>query len=65
MLYQVKEPVIGVIVKRPSLHCKTPYVADVQIEDKEIMGHSPSLGCCGLADKGAVFLFNDNDTNKR
>ena len=58
MLYQVEEPVIGVIVKRPSLHCKTPYVADVQIEDKEIMSHSPSLGCCGLADKGATVLMS-------
>ena len=58
MLYQVEEPIFGIIVKRPSLHCKTPYVADVQIEDKEIMGHSPSLGCCGLADKGATVLLS-------
>ena len=58
MLYQVEEPIFGIIVKRPSLQCKTPYVADVQIEDKEIMGHSPSLGCCGLADKGATVLLS-------
>ena len=48
----------GVVIKRPSQYCKTPYVADVQIEDKEIMGHSPSLGCCGLADKGATVLLS-------
>lgn len=58
MLYQVEEPILGIIVKRPSLHCKTPYVADVQINEEEIMGHSPALGCCGLADKGATVLMS-------
>ena len=47
----------GNIVKRPSKSCKTPYVADVLLQDNsEILGHSPSLGCCGLADKDATVL---------
>jgi hypothetical protein len=28
-----------------------------QDQVKEILGHSPSLGCCGLADKGASVLM--------
>ena len=49
-LEQVRE---AVILKRPSKNCKTPYVADIQLEDKEFMGHCPSLGCCGHADASA------------
>lgn len=33
-----------VIIKRPSKVIKSPYVADKQ----EFLGHTPSLGCCGL-----------------
>ena len=64
MLYQVEDPIVGVVVKRPSLYCKTPYVADIQIENQEIMGHSPSLGCCGLADKGATVLLSKMKNGK-
>ena len=58
------ELVEGYVVKRPSRHVKTPYVADVLVGDqkvgdqqKEILAHSPSLGCCGLADASAVVLM--------
>jgi DNA-binding sugar fermentation-stimulating protein len=57
----------GLVVKRPSRHVKTPYVADVKVSDqvvgdqKEILAHSPSLGCCGLADASAVVLMTANN----
>ena len=62
LLVDLKEVCRGEIVNRPSKKCKTPYVADVRIEmdeepEQEILGHSPSLGCCGLADKGANVLM--------
>lgn len=41
----------ALIIKRPSRHIKSPYVADIQINDTEYLGHTPSLGCCGLAEK--------------
>lgn len=45
----------GTILKRPSKHCKSPYVADVLLENgEEIIAHAPSLGCCGLCDKDSV-----------
>ena len=53
-IYQIPDTLYeAVIVKRPSTHCKTPYVADIYIPelDKISIAHSPSLGCCGLADK--------------
>ena len=45
----------GTILKRPSKHCKSPYVADVLLEDgSEIIAHAPSLGCCGLCEKDST-----------
>lgn len=62
------ELVEGLVLKRPSKHIKTPYVADIQLKDQEteILAHSPSLGCAGLADTDAVVLMeaNTRDGNK-
>ena len=44
------------IVKRPSASCKTPYVADIEINSTAYMGHCPALGCCGLSDKGCSVI---------
>jgi DNA-binding sugar fermentation-stimulating protein len=61
----------GTIMKRPSKYIKTPYVADIKIEsiNDTILGHTASLGCCGLADVGATILMapipkNKNNSNK-
>lgn len=43
----------AIIIKRPSATCKTPYVADITINDTNTMAHTPALGCCGLNDKDA------------
>jgi DNA-binding sugar fermentation-stimulating protein len=51
----------GVILKRPSKHIKSPYVADVLIQEnevkREIIAHSASLGCCGMAEENAQVLL--------
>ena len=40
------------IISRPSKVCKTPYVADIELEDGYIVqAHTASLGCCGLCEK--------------
>lgn len=40
------------IISRPSKICKTPYVADIELNDGSIVqAHSASLGCCGLCEK--------------
>tara|TARA_B100000035_G_scaffold66809_3_gene54578 strand:+ start:5525 stop:6358 length:834 start_codon:yes stop_codon:yes gene_type:complete len=59
IMYELPELVQGIIVKRPSANCKTPYVADVFVEenDETVMAHTPALGCCGLSDKtSAVYM---------
>ena len=65
MMLMKLELIEGVVVKRPSRHVKTPYVADVQVKDQvydqvkgyEILAHSPSLGCAGLSDTDAIVLM--------
>lgn len=51
--------VVGEIVKRPSKYIRTPYVADIKIDSKDelVLGHTASLGCCGLSDVGAHVLM--------
>jgi sugar fermentation stimulation protein A len=45
----------AIILKRPSATCKTPYVADVKLdESNSTLAHTPALGCCGLNDKDAT-----------
>lgn len=64
VLYQIPEPVQGIIIKRPSQHCKTPYMADAVIRSssgqtaKEVLVHTPSLGCCGLAEKDSEVILS-------
>jgi len=55
----------GKVVKRPSKIIKSPYVADIipltldsDKQNQEILGHTASLGCCGLADVGATILMS-------
>jgi DNA-binding sugar fermentation-stimulating protein len=57
----------GLITSRPSKTCKTPYVADIVIDGDdttEELCHSPSLGCCGLAEKGKAVILSKLTTGK-
>ena len=51
--------VCGTIINRPSKAIKTPYVADILPfqQDIHVLGHTASLGCCGLSDKGASIVM--------
>jgi DNA-binding sugar fermentation-stimulating protein len=78
LLMKLENVMEGVVVKRPSKIVKSPYVSDIVLceNQMEILGHSPSLGCCGLADATAHVLLtpiiekktkktknNNNDNN--
>ena len=67
------------VVKRPSVFIKSPYVADIQLLnendeiidehgtvsiDKTYLAHSPSLGCCGLADACAYVMVSKSTNPK-
>lgn len=69
LLMKIDNLIEGTIVKRPSKIIKSPYVADILpslIEDpQEILGHTASLGCCGLADTGAIILMAKINKNTK
>ena len=57
-LFEMNNLIKGKVIKRPSSSCKTPYVADVELEDGTlVLAHTTSLGCCGYADAGATVLM--------
>jgi len=69
LLLKIDNLMEGAVVKRPSKVIKTPYVADViPINNNvEVLAHTASLGCCGLADIGSSILMtpiNNNKSNK-
>ena len=59
----------GIVINRPSKINKSPYLADVYLEDekKNEMVHTPSLGMCGYISTDATVLIakNDNTNSKR
>lgn len=69
LLIKLDNLVEGTVIKRPSKFIKSPYVADViplGLEN-EILAHTASLGCCGLADTNATILMSlvPNSKNKK
>ena len=59
LILKLNDLIEGEVIKRPSKYIKTPYVADIKIcsTSNMILGHTASLGCCGLADVGATILM--------
>jgi DNA-binding sugar fermentation-stimulating protein len=59
IMLKINNLIEGTVVKRPSAYIKTPYVADIMPIGKEdcVLGHTASLGCCGLSDVNAIILM--------
>jgi DNA-binding sugar fermentation-stimulating protein len=65
MLMKLESVVSGTVLKRPSASIKSPYVADVLLDDgRTVLAHSAALGCCGLSDKGATIWLQAMPTKK-
>jgi len=49
MLHTLPTLFRAIVIKRPSAKIKSPYVADIRLEDgTEALCHTPGLSCCGL-----------------
>ena len=59
LLLKIDNLMEGQVIKRPSKYIKTPYVADIKCVDtsEQVLGHTASLGCCGLVDVNASILM--------
>lgn len=65
-LIRLENLVQGVVTKRPSKLIKCPYVADIEFADgTNALGHTASLGCCGLVDTGATVILGEIDNTKK
>jgi len=66
-MLQIDNLIEGSVIKRPSAYIKTPYVADIIPINAidSILGHTASLGCCGLADVGATILMSPVPKTKK
>jgi len=74
-LYSFNKLEKACIERRPSLQCKSPYVADAILCDfnSKTIIHTPALGCCGLSHNGSTVLIsllydkhaNENEGNGR
>jgi len=64
MLVKLNDLILVKIVSRPSKVCKTPYVADIELEDGTIVqAHCASLGCCGLCEKDCYVYASPMKSN--
>jgi DNA-binding sugar fermentation-stimulating protein len=53
------------VINRPSKLIKSPYVADVRLEDgTEALCHSPGLGCSGLVSSGKYIYVSKSSSPK-
>lgn len=50
ILLELYDLQLATIKKRPSCKIKSPYVADIIVNNQESLGHCPSLGCNGLCE---------------
>lgn len=71
MLYEIEDLLVGQVEYRPSKNIKSPYVADVILQNSEnkydiimddgkkqnVLAHTASLGCGGLVDNGSSILL--------
>ena len=59
-LYSFNQLEKACIERRPSLQCKSPYVADAILCDSnsKTIIHTPALGCCGLSHNGSTVLIS-------
>jgi DNA-binding sugar fermentation-stimulating protein len=64
-LLRIDNLVEGIVMKRPSKYIKCPYVADIEVDGNEVLGHTASLGCGGFADVGAKVLVTLNQVPKK
>ena len=66
LLFHLNNLLEGQVIKRPSKYIKTPYVADILCFDtcEKVLGHTASLGCCGLANVNALVLMAPSPESK-
>ena len=53
------------VLNRPSKKIKSPYLADICIDSKNELAHSPGLGLCGFISTDSIVAVSSSDSEKR
>lgn len=53
------------VLNRPSKKIKSPYLADICIDSKNELAHSPGLGLCGFISTDSTVAVSSSDSEKR
>ena len=64
-IFKFNNLTISEVINRPSKNIKSPYLADILINDKIEMAHSPGLGLCGFITTGSEVAVTSNDCESR
>ena len=64
IIFNYKNLIEGKIVNRPSKTNKSPYLADVMIDNKLVMSHSPALGMSGMISPSVISYSEYIDNEK-
>jgi len=66
MLHTLPSLKKATIIKRPSATIKSPYVADIQLEDGTIaLCHTPGLSCSGLVVPGRIIYVSESSVGSK
>jgi len=65
LVYTLPSLMGATVLNRPSKRVRSPYVADIELDDGTIgLCHTPGLGCAGLVAPGKrIYVSENNDTS--
>jgi DNA-binding sugar fermentation-stimulating protein len=65
LIHTIENITIGTIIKRPSRHIKSPYVADILVNGEEKLAHCPSLGLCGMICQDSIVFISPSSAKSK
>ncbi len=65
IIHKFQDLQIVEVINRPSKEIKSPYLADILINKKKELAHSPGLGLCGFITSESIVAVSTTDNEKR
>ena len=65
IIYKFDDLIVSEVKSRPSKKIKSPYLADIIINKKEELAHSPGLGLCGFITSESIVAVSKSKQEKR
>jgi sugar fermentation stimulation protein A len=65
IIYKYNNLEIAEVINRPSKKIKSPYLADINIKNKEELAHTPGLGLCGFITKESIVAVSEAEGERK